>query len=832
VNLYRRGVLGLRLLAREWRAGELRVLAMAIVIAVGGSTAVGFFTDRVARGLLNQSAEVFGADLALTSSRPVDAAWLERAGELGLEKSAGMEFASVVVHGDGLQFASVRAVDSRFPLRGELRVASRPYADDVSVAAGPAPGEAWADVRLLARLGVMPGARVEVGEAALQVTRVLVFEPGRLGNVFGVAPRLLMNLDDVVRTGVVQPGSRVSWQYQFAGTEAALDAYRAWLAPRLGPSDELVVAREGRRAAGNALQRAERYLGLAVLIAVVLAGVAVAMAARRYSERHFDMSAMLRCMGAEQNDLLGMFVPQLLALGILASAAGVALGFVAERVLAALLAEVLPAAHALPGPRALVAGFATGLVMLAGFALPPLLRLRRVPPLRVLRRDLEPMPSSGWLVYGLALAALAALMWRFTGSLALTLAVLAGAFGTAAMLGLFGAIFALLGRRLPRQVGVAWRFGFNNLRRRPRQSMSQVLAFGIALMAMSTIALVRTDLLDAWRAQLPRGVPNHFAYNIVPDQLEPLRGFLEQRGIAASALYPMVRGRLVRINDQPVRDAVTKEARDDGALNRELNLTWTAALQADNAIVEGNWWREADRGQSLVSVEAKLAGRLGIHTGDRLEFSIGGRVLGARVASLRTVQWDSFRPNFYMIFSPGVLDGYPATWMTSFHLEPGAKGALIDLVREFPSVTVLEFDVIIEQVERLLGQVTRAVEFVLLFVLLAGFTVLFAALQSSLDERMHEGALLRTLGADRRQLRAGHAAEFLALGLLAGLVAAAGTECLAWLLYAQVLDLGFRPQWQVWLLTPLAGAVLIGLAGFWATRGIARTSPAVVLRRL
>jgi len=823
---------GLRLLLREWRAGELRVLAFGIVVAVAGTTAVGSFADRVARGLLNQSADVFGADIVLSSPRPVDVAWLDKGRDLGLHVSTSAEFASVVVNGDNLALAGVRAVDSSFPLRGEVRVSARPYAPDHVVAGGPAPGEAWADARLMNRLALAPGESVQVGEAVLRVGSVLAYEPGSSRNLFGVAPRLLMNLDDVPRTAVVQPGSRVTWRFQLAGPPAAIMAWRGWVEPRLGPSEKLATPRDGRRALGSALERAERYLGLAMIVAVVLSGVAVAMAARRYSERHFDMSALLRCLGCEQRDVLALFGPQLLALGVSASTVGVAAGIIGERALAWLLSGVLPATLTPPGPRAAVAGLLTGLVVLTGFALPPLLRLRRVSPLRVLRRELAPMPSSGWVVYGTALIAVSALMWHLTGSIALTLAVLAGAAGTVLVLGVFAAVLLLSGRRLPQRVGVAWRFGFNNLRRRARQSVGQVLAFGIALMAMATIALVRTDLLDTWRAQLPRDVPNHFAYNIVPEQLEPFRAFLHDHQISASHIYPMVRGRLVAIGGEPVRKAVSKEERSDEALDRELNLTWTDALQSDNVIVSGRWWTPTQRGEPLVSVEARLAARLGIHPGDSLEFSIGGRPLVARVASLRSVQWDSFRPNFYMIFPPGVLEDYPATWMTSFYLRTGGKDVLRDLVHAFPSVTVLDFDVIIAQVERILGQVTSAVEFVLLFVLAAGFAVLLAALQSSLDERLREGALLRTLGADRRQLRTAHAAEFATLGLFAGLVAAAGTECLGWVLYTRVLELDWHLQWQVWLATPLAGALLVGAAGYWATAGIARTSPLAVLRRL
>jgi len=822
--------LALRLLDRDWRAGELRILAAALVIAVAASTAIGFFTDRLGRGMVNQSADFLGADLALVSPRPVDKAWLEQARMQGLRVSESLEFASVVVSGESLQLASIRAVDDAFPLRGSLRTAPRPFVADQTAAGIPAPGAAWAAPRLLTQLGLQAGDSVEVGARALVIRRVLTFEPGQVGDVFGVSPRLLINMADVPATGVVQPGSRLSWQILFAGNEQQLQRYRDWLQPRLGSSHRLVGVHEGRRAVGTALERAERFLGLAVMAAIALAGVAIAMAARRYSERHFDMSAMLRCLGASQRDLLQLYLVQLAVLGLLASTVGCLLGWLAQQGLLVLLAGLLPIAPAGTGLWPVLAGLATGLVVLAGFALPPVLRLREVPPLRVLRRDMTPLPGNAWLVYGAAVAAIVLLMWRYTDNATLTLAALVGAAAAGLVLGLLGFFLLTLGQRLHTRVGVAWRFGLSNLWRRRATSVSQILAFGLALMAMAVIGLVRTDLLRTWESQLPADAPNHFAINILPDQVDAVRAFLGEREVEASQLYPMVRGRLTRINGEAVREAVSKDAQDDNALDRELNLTWTTQLQADNSIVAGRWWREGDAGRPLVSVEEKLAERLGIGLGDELGFSVAADTFTAVVTSIRSVQWDSFRPNFYMVFPPGVIEGFAATWMTSFHLPPGDKPLLLELVRSFPALTILEMDLILEQVKRIFRQVTLAVEYVLLFVLLAGFAVLFAALQASLDERLYEGALLRALGASRRQLRAGHLAEFIALGLLAGLVAAIGTECLAWVLYSQVLHFDYSFKWQVWLAAPLLGAVLIGAAGYHGTRAVVRRSPVLLLR--
>ncbi len=822
--------LALRLLGRDWRAGELRILVAALVIAVAASTAIGFFTDRLGRGMVNQSADFLGADLALVSPRPVDPAWLSQASEWGLAVAETLEFASVVVGDDAIQLSSVKAVDENFPLRGSLRSAPAAFAPDQATTETPRAGEAWAATRLMNRLGLEVGDTVEVGAHKLTITRVLTFEPGQVGNVFGMSPRLLMNRADLPATEVIQPGSRLSYQYLLAGPEGALERYRKWLKSRLDPSHELVGVHEGRRAVGTALERAERFLGLSVIAAIVLAGVAIAMAARRYSERHFDMSAMLRCLGASQHELLGLYLPQLAVVGVLASAGGCLVGWLAQHGLLYLLADLLPVAPSDASAWPVLAGFATGMIALAGFALPPVMRLKGVPPLRVLRHELMPVPSSAWLVYGAAVLAIVALMWRYTDSWSLTVTVLAGGAAAAALLALLGFALLALSRRLNARVGVAWRFGMNNLWRRTRASVGQILAFGLTLMAMAVIALVRTDLLTTWQSQLPEDVPNHFAFNILPDQVDRVHQFLDERRVAASQLYPMVRARMITLNGQAVREAVTKEARGHNALNRELNLTWTLELQEDNHIVSGRWWRAGDTGRPLVSVEAELAEQLGIQLGDELGFSLGGETFSAEVSSIRSVQWDSFRPNFYMVFPPGMLDNFPATYMTSFHLAASDKRMLIELVRSFPALTVLEMDLIIQQVERIFRQVTLAVEYVLIFVLLAGFAVLFAALQASLDDRLYEGALLRALGASRRQLRAGHLAEFAALGILAGLVAAIGTECLAWLLYSQVMQLDYSFKWEVWLAAPLSGALLIGAAGYWGTRPVVAHSPIRLLR--
>ena len=821
--------LALRLLARDWRAGELKILFIALVLAVTATTSISFMTDRLARGMVNQSADFLGADMILQSPRPVNKVLLGQAAAFNLQSTESLQFASMVVSGDALQLSSVRAVDNRFPLRGQMRVASEPYAPNSETDTIPLPGEAWAAPEILSRLNLSTGDSVTVGNLLLRITRVLIFEPGQAGEVFGVSPRLLINQQDVDATGVVQPGSRLKYQYLFAGNKTDLDAYHEWLKPQLDASHSVVGVHEGRRALGAALERAERYLGLAIMVAVILAGVAIAIVVRRYSERHFDVSAMLRCLGLSQNALLGLYLMQLIVLGVIASAVGGMLGWLIQAGLLTVLSDLLPVAPSSAGFQPFLLGFVTGGAMLIGFALPPVMRLKNVPPLRVLRRDLLPIPGNAWMVYGFAIGTVFFLIWRYTDDIRLVFSALLGAAVMVLALFLLSLALLVVTRTLQSRLGVAWRFGLNNLWRRRQLSLSQISAFGLAFMAILVITLVRSELITTWTQQLPADTPNHFVVNILPEQADSVQQMLAGHGIETTQLYPMVRGRLVTINNEAVRKAVTKEARSDNALNRELNLTWTLELQDDNKILEGRWLEEGDMNQSLVSVESKLAERLGIQLNDELGFTIGAQTLQVRVNSIRSVQWDSFRPNFYMIFPPGVLDDLPATYMTSFYMSPDNKPVLGELIRAYPAVTLIEMDLVLAQAQRIFGQITHIVEYVFVFLLLAGFVVLFAALTASQDERLYEGALMRTLGANRKQLGQAHLAEFLLLGFFAGILAIIGTEVILWVLYSQLLNLDYNFNWLLWFIVPTAGALLIGAAGYWTTRKVVMQSPMIIL---
>lgn len=821
--------LAARQLLRDARAGELRVLFFALLVAVAASSAIGYFSARLNDAMLLRASEFLAADLRLSGSSPASQQQIDTGLKLGLDHAQAVEFSSVVAAQEGIQLASVKAANSLYPLRGELRSAAEPYAPE-EVGSGPRPGEVWAEARLMVALNLKIGDELEIGAKTLRLSRVLTYDPDTAGDFYSLTPRVLMHLDDLAATEVVQPGSRVRFRELWRGDANALAAYRQAVEAGLEPNQRLDDARDGNRQVGGALGRAERYLNLASLAAVLLAGVAVALSAARFAARRFDASALLRCLGLSRREALALFGLQLALLGLIACLIGALLGWAGQHVLfyllRGLIPDDLPPADLWPA----LAGMATGLVALAGFALPPLAALGRVPPLRVLRRDMLPVPASSWLVYGAALIALGLIMWRLSLDLRLTLALLGGGLLAALLLG--GLL--LLGlqslRRLLQRAALPWRLGLGQLLRHPLAAAGQSLAFGLILLAMALIALLRGELLDTWQDQLPEDAPNHFALNVLPAERDAFAARLAELSPHPAPLYPVVPGRLIMINGEPVRQLVTKESRGERAIQRDLSLTWAEDLPSDNLITAGNWWGAAHASELPgVSVESELAESLQLKLGDQLRFNVGGIERDAQVTSLRQVDWDSFQPNFYMIFEPQTLQDLPATYLTSFYLPPGQDAELVALSRAFPSVTLLQVDALLAQLRSILAQVTLAIEYVLLFVLAAGITVLLAGLQATLDERIRQGALLRALGAERQLLISARRAEFGLLGAAAGLLAALGCELVSFLLYRYAFDMSWQPHpWL--LLLPLIGALLIGLAGVLGTRRALNASPLSVLR--
>jgi len=820
-----------RALRRDWRSGELRVLAAALLIAVASVAAVGFFTDRIGQAMERKASELLGADLVIASPDPLPPILIAEAQRQGLQIAETLNFRSVVVSGAITQLAEVKAVGPGYPLRGALQISDPPFAPPRTVTTIPNPGEVWLDERLLQLLNLQVSDPVDLGSRPFRVAQVLAYEPDRAGDLFSLAPRLLLNLADMPSTGLVQRGSRVDHRLLLAGDPAVLETFKTWVTPRLKTGEKLQGVRDARAELRSALERAQRFLSLAALVSVILAGVGVAIAARRFAARHWDSVAILRCVGATQDVIIRLFALELLALALVAGVIGLAVGYLAQSGLSGLLGQLVSSTE-LPAPswQPVLPALATGLVTLLGFGLPPLLRLREVPPLRVLRRDLGPVNPRLLALYGPAVLATTALLVWQAGETRLALYVCAGVAGTviALTLGAWGLVKAL--NLLRGQVGVAWRFGLANIARRGSGSAAQVVALGLGLMAMLMLTLVRTDLLSNWRASLPADAPNHFLINIQPHEVAGIKTFLSERDLGQVELFPMVRGRLTAINERTVGPDDYDNPRAKRLVEREFNLSWTDRLQDDNRIVAGHWWNADEQGQGLASVEQALAKDLGIALHDTLRFQIAGQTLTAKVASLRSVEWDSFRANFFVVFPSGVLDDYPAAWITSFHLPPGWKPLLADLVRQYPSVTVLDVEELINKVREIVDRVIAAVEYVFLFTLAAGLVVLYAAIQATQDERRFESAVLRTLGASRAIVRRSLLAEFATLGLLAGVLAAGAATLIGYVLATQVFDFPYRGNPWLWLLGGGAGVIGVGLAGLIGARSASNQPPWRALR--
>jgi putative ABC transport system permease protein len=823
---------GLRLLWRDWRGGELGILAVSLVMAVAIVTGISLFADRLQKGLVAESNHFLAADRVLQSPRPVAKDWLEKAASLGLKQAEVLSFQSMVYVDDAMQLASVKAVSNTYPLLGELEKSEQAFAGGYATTQGPAAGSVWLDSRLLPLLDTRIGDSIFVGEAELLITAVVVNEPDRGGSFYGFGPRVLMNIADIPATAVVQPGSRVEYRYLFAGDDVALASFAAWLKPRLQPSHSWLGLKDSQPRIAQALERAERFLLLAGALGVGLAGIAIALAARRYSERHYDYVAVMKSLGASSRQVLWIYAFNLLLLAAVATLLGCLLGWLIQQGFIGLLQEYF-AIDKVPAItlRPFVIGAVTALVCLLAFALPPLINLQGISPLRVLRRDLDDTAMSHSVSWGFGAAGIALLMYWYSADLKLTLVVLLGVALTFAIVGVI-AWYLLRGSKLVgMQAGSAFSLALASLRRRGLQNAVQVVIFSLSIMLLLMLSLVRSSLIEEWQVQLPEGTPNHFLVNVSEQDAGPVARLLAANDFDSQPLYPMVRGRLTEINGQAVTTLVSKDDAAASSINRELNLTWSELLPNGNELVAGQWW-SPDSSTAELSIESRLAAKLSIKLGDQLGFQLGSDHLTATVSSIRELDWDTMQPNFYMVFPPGYLKHYPSTYITSFYLPDDSKTFLNTFVRSFPTITVIEMDSVIKQIRSIVMQVSSAIELVLGLIVISGLLVLVASVQASLDSRFQESAILRTLGAGRGVVLGSLVFEFALLGLLAGLLAAFSAEVSVYGLQTLVLKMRYVAHPWVWLAGPLLGAVMIGLAGYLTCRKVVNTPPMEVLRRL
>ncbi|MCW8926771.1 MAG: FtsX-like permease family protein [Xanthomonadales bacterium] len=820
-----------RLLLRDWRSGELSVLSIALVIAVTSLTAVAFLTDRVGHAVELRAAESLAADLRLGSSQPLPASYLEQAKAAGLKTAAVTSMPSVVFAGDTSTLSAVRAVTAGYPLRGRLKTSANLLGEAFETDAIPAPGEAWATTRLLARLGADAGDVIKVGTASLKVSKVLDFRPDQGWQFVDLAPTLLINMDDLDATGLVQPGSRVSYRMLFAGSRTDIDAFKPELETILAPGERLSDIQDTNPQIRSAMERSGRFLNLASLVSVLLAAVAVAMSARRYAIRHRDRIALLKCLGSQQGFILRLNLLQLFMLTVIGAIVGIVLGYLSQEVLAWITRDLIAQQLPPPGMAPVLLGLVTALFILCGFALPDLVQMGRTPVLRVLRNDVSPPPVRYGISYLAGVVAVLALLEWMVRDIGLVLGIAAGAAGTFVVLGLAGWLLVRMTGRFRGVAGVAWRYGLANLSRRGRESVFQVVAFGLGLMVLLLLTLVRNDLMDNWRESLPVDAPNQFLINIQPHEVPLMQQFLEQREMQVPRFVPMVRARMTAINGEDVNQITFEDPQGERWAKRESNLSFATAMQADNRLTEGEWW-PPDTPNHEVSVEVDFGSELGVKLGDEISFDIAGEPVSATVTSFRTVEWDSFRPNFFMVFSPSTLKGFPASYISALYARPDDDHNLLEMMREFPSVTVIDLDATLQQVRDVMDKASMAVQAVFLFTLFAGLAVLWAAVQSSLDERSFESAILRALGASRKRVLTGVVVEFIAIGLLAGVLAATGASLAAWYLAINIYDLAYHFSPALWLTGPVLGMVFVGISGLIATWKVVTHSPLSVLRAI
>ena len=822
----------LRMTARDWRAGELRLLAVALVIAVAAVTSVGFLVDRIRLGLERDAAQLLGADLVLSSDQPIADALRARFRAAGLLLAETVTFPSMALNArdtDRNALAAVKAVSAGYPLRGTLRVSAEPGATDGATREVPARGTVWVDAQLLQAIGARPGDALKLGDSTFRIERVIVIEPDRGAGFINFAPRVMIHLDDLAATGLITTGSRVTYRLLAAGDRAPVRLFATALERDLARGQRLETLDNGRPEMQRTLERAQRFLALVALLAAMIAAVAVAAAARRFSLRHLDSCAMMRCLGLAQRDIFALFALEFLVVGISACLAGVLLGYAAHFALLAALGSLISTSLPLPSPLPALQGGAVGMVLLLGFALPPLVQLRTVPPLRVLRKDIGLPTGRSGLGYLVGLAGFLGLLLWSSNDLKVGV-VTAGGF--AAGLLLFAVIswsgLKLLSplRALTGRLGISWRFALAAVQRRPVATIVQLVSLAVGLMALLLLTVTRTDLVSAWRSAAPPDAPNRFVINVQPDQVQGIAQRLRDAGIEAE-LNPMIRGRLVQLNGKPVGPENYTDDRAQRLVDREFNLSYTKDAPGHNRIVAGTWFKD---GSDELSIEEGIAKTLGIQLGDELVFDIAGQTVTARATSLRKVSWDSMRANFFVLMPPSLLADKPASFISAFHLPESRSGLTGELVRDYPNLTIVDTTAVFRQVQAVIDQVIAAVEFLFVFTLAAGVLVLYSALASSRDERVREAGLLRALGASRRQLSRAQFAELLCIGGLAGLLAAIGAATVGWALARFAFEFDYTLSPWVFALGIGGGMASALGGGYLGLRGVLKTPPLATLR--
>lgn len=830
-------LIGWRSLWRDWRAGELRVLVLAIVLAVAALTAVGFFADRLQVGLQRDARQLIGGDAVLRSDHPVPDRYVERARAEGLQTSLQLTFPTMGRASDeaggNARLVALKAVSPGYPLRGQLTLSAGPGMPEQALRAVPNPGEVWVDEALLTALELGVGQSLWLGDRLFSITRLIVNEPDRGAGFMSFAPRVMINAQDLPSTGLVQPASRINYRLAVAGADSAVQDFVGWVDQTLTNNNERGMRMEslegGRPEMQQTLGRAEKFLNLVALLAALLSAVAVAIAARSYAARHLDDCAMLRVLGLSQSTMAKAYTTAFTAVGMLAGLLGVALGYLAHHGFVLLLKGLVKTAMPAPTLWPAVFGLGMGLTLMLAFGLPPVLQLARVPPLRVMRRDVGQLKPASIAVLSLGVLGFAALLLVASRDVKLGLIAVAG-FALAVLLFATCSYVAvrLLRRLVNDTTAPRWlRLATRQLCARPAYAMLQVSALSVGLLSLVLLVLLRTDLISSWQQATPADAPNRFVINIQPEQAADFKAALKSQGVGQYDWYPMIRGRLIAVNGEPVKPTDYAEDRAQRLLEREFNLSHSATAPEHNPVVAGRW--QADEANAI-SVEEGLAKTLGLHLGDGLTFDIAGVAHTATITSLRKVDWGSMRVNFFAMYPVAHMPNVPLTYITAFRApaNPGFDNAL---VRQFPNITNVDMSSTLAQVQQVLGQVIRAVELLFAFTLAAGLVVLFAAITATRGEREREFAILRALGAQSSLLRQVQRTELLGVGVLAGALASLVAVLVGWVLAQYVFDFQWHPTPWVPILGATTGGILAWAAGWWSLRGILRTPVVQTLRQ-
>lgn len=816
--------LALKLFSREFRRGELTVISAAIALAVLTVLTLSMVTERIAQSIAQKSSAFIAADRVLASNHAIDTAYITQAKQQNLKTAQMVYFDTMLFANDEMQFSSVKAASNSYPLKGQLKVKSGLNAETEVAPGAPTPGNVWLSESVFYSLNINVGDQVELGAALFNVEKVIVEEPDAPFNVFSSSRRVLINIDDVPKTEVIQPGSRVFYRQLYAGDESDINSFYDWLKPQLKENQNWYGVKDRQSPISNSLNRAESFLLLAGLLGIILAAVAIAVSAKRYCERQYDPVAMMKTLGGSRDMIRKIYLMHLLMVCTMAVVVGLAIGYGLQEMATGYLAKSMGTELPMAGFKPWLVAISTGVICAVMFSIKPLLDLFDIPPLRVLRRNLGDRLAVSKIHLGLSALTVFLLMWLFSNNIKITLILFVSTLALILVLFLISKLIFGGGRKLGLKPGNSWSLAIASIQKRANVNAVQLISFSLAIKLLLFLIVLKNDIISDWQSQLPSDAPNAFLVNITQNELDPVNEYLAQKGIQVSEFYPTIRGRVNAVNGEAVAREVSlqdNEKKDEEArsgIGRELNLTWLDEVPSQNDIIDGQWF--GDDAVAEASLEESMMQRLDVKLGDTLTFLIGAQSFDAKITSVRKVNWATLKPNFFIILSPDVLSDFPATYISSVRIEPEQKRDFSQLLRSYPTITAIDVDNFVKQIQSTIEQVSLAIGFVLAIVVLCGALVLISQVQASLGERMQEIVILRTLGAKSRLIKNATLYEFLLLGGLAGLVAAFFSDIALLIVQQQMFDLAGKLHPNIWIIGPVAGGVFVAGLGYFM---IART---------